>query len=284
MIALAGSASAQEEPLEPAPDFGQVGEPEAMPEGEPVDAPEGEWGQDPEPSTQYRDLDPAEDENVDYFFLGAFYRHVMIPGFIQQLFVDGGIDADNPGTGLTFNWRKNNFNVIASVWWNQANGSGYFRAVGDPRTDTEHIQAHMGVVFVNAEFLWSFPITDWFAFELGFDLGVGFIYGGVTRTEAYESSPGADDWQPCTGPGQAGTGAYCEPPAPEPCWDNNGGHYQCTEPNWTTGGGDVPIVIPWVAAPHVALRFKPIRQLQIRVDGGYGLYNFFVGASASYGF
>ena len=247
----------------------------------------------PAPSTPLtvRDAnDPHEEANTDYFFVGAFYRHVVIPGFIQQLFVDGGIDGSNPGVGLTFNWRKNDFNVIANVWWNNAEASGYFRALGDPRTDTELIQAHMGVVFVNAEFMWSFPITDWLAFELGFDLGFGFVYGGLTRTEAYESSDGAGDWQACQGPGQAGTGGYCEPPAPDPCWANSGGHYNCTEPNWTSRDsasgdtGQVPVIFPWISLPHLAVRIKPIRQVQIRIDGGYGLYNFFFGGAVSYGF
>lgn len=225
-------------------------------------------------------LDPFEEEDQDYFFLGAFYRQVIIPGFIQELFVEGGIDGFNPGFGLQFLWRKNNFNVSANVWWNNAQGDGYFRAQGDPRTDTEFVDVDLGVVFVNAEFMWSFPITDWFAFELGFDLGFGFIYGDLVRTEARESSPGAGDWEPCDGP----SGGYCEAPAPDPCYANNGGHYDCREPNWFTEGGDTPFIFPWVTLPHVALRFKPIHQLQIRIDGGYGLYNFFFGGGVSYGF
>ncbi len=32
------------------------------------------------------------------------------------------------------------------------------------------------------------------------------------------------------------------------------------------------------------MRFNPIRQLQIRIDGGYALVNFFVGGSVSYAF
>lgn len=233
----------------------------------------------PEPTRS--GIDPYEEADQDYFFLGVFYRQVIIPGFIQELFVDGGIDGFNPGVGLQFLWRKNNFNVSANVWWNNAQGQGFFRASGDPRTDTEFIDANLGVVFVNAEFMWSFPITDWFAIDLGFDLGVGFIYGDLVRTEAVESSPGAGDWRACDGPGGSG---YCEPPAPEPCYANNGGHYDCNEPNWLTEGGDTPVVMPWVTLPHLAVRFKPIHQLQIRIDGGYGLYNFFFGGGVSYGF
>ena len=229
---------------------------------------------------------PLELEDTDYFFLGAFGRGVVIPGFIQTLFVEGGIDGFNPGVGLTFNWRRNNFNVIADVWWNNANAGGFFRANGDPVTDTERIDVNLQVIFINAQFLWSFPVVDWFAIELGFDIGVGIIYGDLVRSEAYADTPAdaADgNFRTCTGPGD-GTGGYCEPAAPDPCYNSSGGHYNCREPNWATEGGDTPIVFPWVTLPHVALRFKPIRQIQIRVDGGYGLYNFFFGGSVSYGF
>lgn len=218
-------------------------------------------------------LDPTEAEDEDYFFLGAFYRHVVIPGFMQELFVEGGIDASNPGAGLQFLWRRNNLNVGLNVWWNNAQGTGFFRAQGDPRTDTEYIDVQLGVVFVNAELMWSFPITEWFAIELGFDLGVGFIYGDLVRTEAYESSPGADDWRACDGPVTPNAN-YCEA---------SGGHYDYVEPSWADGG-DRPVVFPWISFPHLALRFKPIHQIQIRVDGGYGLYGFFFGGGVSYGF
>lgn len=268
--------------------------------GSPTTTPEADYGDDDEapprlgddqadvedeaPAETVREsTDPFEEANTDYFFLGGFYRHVIIPGFIQELFVEGGIDGSNPGAGISFNYRRNNFNIVANAWWNNASGQGYFRANGDPRTDTEFIDVQLGVVFFTAEFLWSFPITDWLAFELGFDLGFGFIYGNLTRTEAYESSAGAGDYQPCDGPG-GGTPGYCEPAAPPPCYANSGGHYDCNEPNWFTDGGDTPFLFPWVSLPHIAVRIKPIKQIQIRLDGGYGLYSFFFGGSLSYGF
>ncbi|MGE0788229.1 MAG: hypothetical protein AB7S26_21330 [Sandaracinaceae bacterium] len=238
---------------------------------------------DEAPTEQFADTtDPRELPDTDYFFLGAMGRGVIIPGFIQQLFVQGGIDGFNPGVGASFNWRRNNFNVVANVWWNNAVGDGYFRANGDPPSETEYIDVDLGVIFINAEFLWSFPLTDWFAIELGFDIGLGFIYGDLVRTEAYETAP--DQYAPCDGPG-APANPFCEPTrAPDPCYANNGGHYACREPNWFTQGGDTPFVFPWVSLPHLAVRFKPIRQVQIRIDGGYGLYNFFFGGSVYYGF
>ena len=273
--------------------------------GSPTTTPEADYGDDDEapprlgddqadvedeaPAETVREsTDPFEEANTDYFFLGGFYRHVILPGFIQELFVEGGIDGSNPGAGLSFNYRRNNFNIVANAWWNNASGQGYFRANGDPRTDTEFIDVQLGVVFFTAEFLWSFPITDWLAFELGFDLGFGFIYGNLTRTEAYESSPGSGEYAPCeldaSGNPVSTRGGYCEPPAANPCYANSGGHYDCNEPNWFTDGGDTPFLFPWVSLPHIAVRIKPIKQIQIRLDGGYGLYSFFFGGSLSYGF
>lgn len=225
--------------------------------------------------------DPFEVPDQDYFFLGAFGRWYGIPRFLQNLFIEDGVDANNPGVGLEFTWRKNNFSVGGQVWWALAQGEGFYRASGDPLDEQEFIDIDLGVVFVSATFLWAFPFTDWFALELGFDLGVGFIYGDLVRTEAH-GGPG--NWEACNGPGDPDP-AFCEDNvAPDPCWDTEGGHYACNEPNWLTSGGDVPFIFPWIALPHVALRFKPISQVQLRVEGGYNVWGFFAGGSAAYGF
>lgn len=290
-LSLFGIDRAQAQTLEEDQASAETGGSDAL--GEPVDdeAPPGRMDDEqavaeedaPDPNATRESTDPYEAPDTDYFFLGAMYRQVIIPGFIQGLFVEGGIDGFNPGAGLQFNWRRNNFNIIAEAWWNNAEGNGYFRAPGDPVTDTENIDAKLWVLFVNASFMWSFPLTDWFAFELGFDIGLGFIGGTLTRNEATPSTPGGEDYRPCTGPGD-GVSGYCEAPTTGVCYDTNGGHYNCEEPNWFTEGGDTPFIIPWVTLPHIALRFKPIHQLQIRIDGGYGLYNFFFGGNVSYGF
>ncbi|MEC7526255.1 MAG: hypothetical protein VYE22_40615 [Myxococcota bacterium] len=240
------------------------------------------------PTEVVRDsTDPFEAADTDYFFIGGFYRHVIIPGFIQELFVEGGIDGSNPGAGLTFNYRRNNFNIVANAWWNNASGQGFFRASGDPPNETEFIDVQLGVVFFTAEFLWSFPITDWLAFELGFDLGFGFIYGDLRRTEAYETTRGSGEYRVCDDVNDPDAPAgYCDGPRlpPSTCFRESGGHYDCNEPNWFTDGGDTPFLFPWVSLPHIAVRIKPIKQIQIRIDGGYGLYSFFFGGSLSYGF
>ena len=99
--------------------------------GSPTTTPEADYGDDEEAPPRLGDdqadvedeapgetvresTDPFEEANTDYFFLGGFYRHVIIPGFIQELFVEGGIDGSNPGAGLSFNYQRNNFNIVAN--------------------------------------------------------------------------------------------------------------------------------------------------------------------------
>ena len=217
--------------------------------------------------------DPFEAQNEDYFFLGLFYRHLFIPSFIQNLFVAYGSDGSNPGFGLEFTWRNNGFNIIAQGWWANAQAEGPYRASGDPDVDTEWIRVDLGVVFINVSLLWTVSFTDWLALELGFDLGIGFIYGSLIRNEATPDTSAPSGFRPCSGPGDSGS-PYCE---------GFGGHYNYAEPDWA-GNGDRPLIFPWIALPRIALRIKPIHQLQIRIDGGYNVYGFFVGGGAAFGF
>ena len=107
------------------------------------------------------------------------------------------------------------------------------------------------------------------------------LIGDVYRWEAYPDSDG--DYQKCVGEGNP-DGTFCGSPgtsAPNQCSPGQE-HYGCHEGQWSDGG-DVPNLVPWLALPHLALRFKPLKQLMMRVEGGFGL-GFFFGASAAYGF
>ncbi len=285
LVLTAGTAFAQEETADEEESAEEASETEEGVAEQPIEDEQADAEEaEPEPTEPVRsNTDPFEEPDKDYYFLGAFYRHVMIPTFIQNLFVNSTVDGSNPGVGLMFNWRRNNLNVGVEAWWNNAQASGTFLGLGDPEFETEWVDVNLWVFFINVSIMWAFPITDWFAVELGIDLGLGFVGGDLVRTEAYRDADG--NWQRCNGPGDPASGAFCEPAeAPPPCYNNNGGHYNCREPNWTTPGGDVPVVMPWISLPRIALRFKPIHQLQIRVEGGYGLYNFFFGGSLAYGF
>jgi hypothetical protein len=228
--------------------------------------------------------DPYEDPAEGYYFIGAFYRHVVVPKFMQNLFVDGGVTVSNPGFGVQFEYRKSGFSIIGSVWWQDFGFSGPFREAGDLDINTEIIDSKWSTLFASASFLWSTAFNDMFAIEYGLDVGLGMVLGSGRRTEAYPGSE-VEGYNRCSGPLDPRNPAYCGPTVSGGATDpdgSDGEHYNVVARKWSDGGS-VPNVVPWLGLPHIALRFKPIRQLQVRVDGGF-FAGFWFGASLSYGF
>ncbi|MCS6799739.1 MAG: hypothetical protein NZ898_14695 [Myxococcota bacterium] len=243
---------------------------------------------------QARDsTDPYEDPHESYYFLGAFYRHVFVPEFLLNLFLEESTGASNPGAGAFFTYRKDQFSINAEVWFVGYRTAGPYLAANDPLENTEFIDSELDVLFATASFTWSTPFNDIVALEYGVDIGLGLVLGTLTRTEARPARPGnaqpdVNGYEPCpfdrtTGPTEPD--AYCAPNSdgrPTARDGEDGEHYGIQARKWSDGG-DVPNVIPWLAIPRVALRIKPIRQLQIRIEGGFGV-GMFAGVSAAYGF
>lgn len=252
------------------------------------------------------EFSPTERPDTDYFFFGATARGVIVPEFIQSILVQteagegsGGAPL-NLGVGAYFNYRRNGFNVTAEAWYLGFGTSAYYHGIGAADTEYEHIQSTMGAIFGSFLFGWSFDVTNWFAIDLGFGLGFGGFVGNLTRDEAYRDSS-TRTLRTCTGPGTPDP-TYCEPgvevrDANGRIPDNQtGGTYQSLRTGdptidsrnganpWYFGGGGVPPMFFWLDLPRVGVRFKPIRQIQIRIDGGYNLYGFNFGGSLGYGF
>ncbi len=232
---------------------------------------------------EFRDTtDPFEDPTEGYFFAGLFYRHIFVPEFLLNLFTDQSTAASNPAFGAELTYRKDGFDIVGSLWWARYAVEGPFRGSGDHVHDTEFIESDLSVLFLSASFLWSTPFNDIFALEYGVGLGLGVVLGSLHRTEAYPSSDqgSVNGYSACDDVNTPNV-EYCDGPEIEGYCDGDGGHY-CEEGKWSDGG-DVPNVVPWFAVPQIALRIKPIRQLMIRIEGGFGL-GFFLGGAVNYGF
>ena len=223
--------------------------------------------------------DPWEDPERAYFFLGIAYWHTFTPSFILDIFTDEATKANNPALALQFTYRKDALDIVTSVYYQSFAVNGPFRGPGDDVTETEIIDSSLKMLAVSVDILWSTEITDWLAFEYGIGLGVGGVFGNLVRTEAYPDDGG---WARCDGEGSPGaltTGnpAYCDPPG-------TGGQFRMKEPRWTHGGS-TPNVWFRASIPHLALRIKPIKQVMIRLDGGFDILSgFFVGGSLNFGF
>jgi len=219
-------------------------------------------------------VDPFEEEHTQYYFLGVFYRHTWTPRFLIGLFTDEQTAADNPAAGLELTIRKDNFEIVASLWYQAYFVNGPFRGKGDTLQETEFIDSELKAAFIGAAFLWSTMFTDWIGLEYGLDIGIGGVWGDLHRNEARPTSdPGSvRGYTACSGPLDPNNLEYCEA----------GGNYG-TEPSWLDGGSR-PLVYARLA-PHLAIRIKPIHQLVFRIDGGFDIFSgFFLGAAAAFGF
>jgi hypothetical protein len=229
--------------------------------------------------------DPFEDPHEGYYFVGLMYRQTVVPQFMQNLFVDGGTAVSNPGFGGQFEYRKNNFSILGNLWWQDFAFKGPYREAGDPATNTEILDSNWSILFASAAFLWSTPFNDVVAIEYGLDVGLGVVLGDGVRTEGF-STDGNQTFTACNGAGDPRdtSRGYCTPPVSGGATDldgQDGEHYGVVARKWSDGGS-VPNVIPWLGLPHIALRIKPIHQVQIRLDGGF-FGGFWFGASLSYG-
>ena len=230
--------------------------------------------------------DPYEDPHRTYMFLGSFYRHTWLPQFMLNLFTDEAVGTDNPSVGLEFIYRKDGMDIITSLYWMRSHAYGPFLGPGDEPSEVEIIDSSLSAIMVGATFLWSTAFNDIVAFQYGIGLGIGGVYGDLVRTEAYPDDDNSMDgsaggFAPCAGPSDPNGGAFCDPTSVRD--GESGGHYGIKAHRWHQGGS-VPFM--WFrAAPQIALRVKPIRQLMFRVDAGFDLFSgFFVGGSVDVGF
>jgi hypothetical protein len=128
--------------------------------------------------------------------------------------------------------------------------------------------------------------------ELGLGADIGIVTGNLHRTEAY---PENGAFQACEGPGQPDfTGpnddqqgmptAYCDQaydrsgdPIATSGASISGAHYNDRESR-------VPPLMLVPMLPHVALRFEPTERIAIKLEGAFGLAQFWLGASIHVGF
>lgn len=242
-------------------------------------------------------IDPHEREGQNYYFVGALVRAQVLPSFpfeVGGVTFPNGFDVPiNGAFGAYFNYRKNGFNIQLEVFYQGMGWNGFLRGTNDLPGETEYIESQLGIIYGWFGFSWSIDIASWFAIEIGMGLGVGGVMGDLYRTEAYDAGGTGTNWEPCVGPGNPDSGDRCEPavemPGPDGRLDDTrtrGGTYQrITGANpFYFGEGGVPPIFATIDLPRVSFRFKPIRQLQIRIDTAFNLYGFSFGGSAGFGF
>lgn len=264
------------------------------------------------PQEQFRkSTDPYEDPEKNYFFAGVNWRYLRMPSWILEWGLESAPAIGSAGSFFgEFGWRNDGFQIGADVGWMKYHMKGPFQLAGDPPADTEWMDGPFNLFVVTASFTWSTSFTDWMSLDYGIEAGFLLLFGELTRTEAYRQS-GNGEWKPCPGwvdatdpnnsgqnPGQVaisdpGQVGYCNQPLPPegggpiPATneqDEDGEHYGVKANRGLFNSG-VPNALP-VIGPRISLRFKPIKQLVLRVDVPLPVFpfGFTGGLAALFGF
>jgi hypothetical protein len=221
---------------------------------------------------------PIEKPDTTYRFVGARFRYIIIPKFYMNIFGDGGATVGVPAFGPEFTIRKNGFEyVISAMYASYAMDPTPFKSKTDANDAWEIVSSSMKSLYLMSDFLWSSEVSPKFSFIYGGGFGLGIVFGGINRQQAYPtagSDPNnPDNYVPCQGP-MMPVGQYCGR-------DND--HYgDYSEPSWANGGSK-PIIFPWMSL-QTGFRFKPTKQFMGRVDVGWNILNGpFFGLALNYG-
>ncbi len=275
-FSLVAAASAQDEaPAEPG---APAAEPPASPPEDTMDL--GEQNPDEAAVVDALDTGPVEKPGKQYLFVGARYRAVIVPTFIQGLFADGGETLVSHTPGLEFGIRKDAFEYNLFLQMGIYSASDVpFKGSSDDNTAWEILDFDYNLFFLGSDFMWS---TDEFAPGLsmtyGAGVGLGLVTGELIRTQAHPASRGQegdpDSYTRCTDVGQPSNWA-------DFCGDDNDHYNGYVEPSWADGGSS-PLIFPWIAG-QIGLRHKVSRNFVYRIEIGVMPTGAFAGVGADYG-
>ena len=196
--------------------------------------------------------------------------------------------ATSVAAGPEFVYRTDGLDIVlAGMYVGYQAPAGYFRGTNEMPNATERVESELQGIFVTAHFLKGIRFARVFELQIGAGIGVGYLFGNLYRSQAYseDRSNSASSWRDCDVPGGPG-GAYADYCANN---DNqhfthpNGGAARYAEPGIFAGGA-VPTIMPWVSLPHVALHFRPIQNLDIRLEGGFAIIGFYGGGAIHFVF
>jgi hypothetical protein len=250
--------------------------------------------------------DTREDPQRKYYFIGLRYRGTIIPQFIENIFVDDGATIYSNSLGLEMDIRSGGSSLIPWIQYTDYNTGDILYLQkgaqgGDIAANRSIVNSSLKAIYLGVDELWSVPLVPTkLDFEIGFGVGIGGVFGTLSNNWVYlddsaagqrtgiKSSNGnyytkcASTSAPIADQSAASDG--CNPmnhTSGNPAKVFSNGHYYI-EPNWFNGGS-VPVIFPYISVPQIGLRYEPIKQLEMRLDAGFGLTGFWWGLSVDYG-
>ncbi len=227
--------------------------------------------------------------------LGWRVWYQSVPGFIIGLFAkivdrNGWGGGGGTITGPELVYRNGSVDIALGVQYvGYFAGTGHLHGLNEGVNATEQIRADIWSIQMTSHFLYGIRANRYFEFQIGAGLGAGFLSGTLNRYQARETPGTPSGFTACTQADRMGS---------EPCNSNVNSHFAdsadpvtgygrggYSEGNWiATGGGYVPLIIPWLSLPHIALHFRPHRNFDFRIDGGFNLIGFYGGGALHYVF
>lgn len=229
----------------------------------------------------------VEDPTKTYYFVGARYRGTIVPQFLENLFVDDGATIYSNSVGIEFDMRKGGQTMMPWInYTDYSMGDTLFLTKGkDPSNASQYsvVNSQLKAIYFGLDELWSVPMDMHWAFEFGFGVGLGLVFGDLQNNWVYATP---------NGPLVATNGLHLQecPKGSTASGCNVGDHSNATvqkaggyvEPNWFNGGS-VPIVFPNIWFPTLGVRYKPVKMFESRLQVGFSLTGFWFGLSADYG-
>lgn len=237
--------------------------------------------------------DPFEEPSKVYRFIGLRFRDAIIPKFVLNMFTSGGRTVNVPMVGPELTTRKDRFQFdLAIMYADFTMDAALFKGKSQPDQAYEMVASGIRQLMFTIDLLYEIPLekkddkVGRFSLLIGGGVGLGVVMGPLYRSQPYPksgASASGDDpskWRLCQGKGMPNA-TYCENPNNHfsPTDDVKDGY---SEPSWANGGSK-PLLFPWIAIPQVSFRYKPIKQLQTKLDTGFSTAGFFFGFSAGYG-
>jgi len=272
----------------------------AAPPGAPPAAPQPASGDMPPPTATEAAAPPADETppplagalaatpdrapNVSYG-TGLRLRWVSVPKWMLNLFTKQNVPLSSYAVAGEFYRRKGEFDFIVSIGYqNMSPSDGNWLGKGhDPSFDTDYVQFKgLGIVGIDASFVWHTFFNDWAGMHYGAGLGLGIVTGHMLRTS--NGTPGC-----ATNPGDYTKchpiGADCPPSgctdasltALQPGPDDPANPHRFTDPN-------VPPALPIVnVVVGFDFRLPRVRGWEAKIEGGF--YDaFFLGGGVGYTF
>lgn len=283
----AAAAASSAPPPEPAPSAAPLPEPSASAASS-ASPSEPKALPDNPTAGAYDASDTTELPDKTYLFVGLRYRANVIPQALVNLFTDEGATFTSNSFGAELDIRKGNQSTIPWIQYTDFNtGDILFLQKGKDAGNAAFyslINSSLKSVYAGVDELWSVGDRH-LAFEFGFGVGIGVIFGSLGDNWVYANN---------NGPIVASNGLHLAPCPPsngmnQPFGCNVGDHQGATTPkvggyneaNWFSGG-PVPVFLPYLS-PEIGLRYKPIKQLETRLSVGFSLTGVWFGLSADYG-